>query len=46
MGQDFGVVTNISDNEVKLKELVEDVHGDWVERISTLTLQELQETGK
>jgi len=46
MGQDFGVVTNVSDSEVTLKELVEDVHGDWVERISTLKLQELQETGK
>ena len=46
MGQNFGVVTNISDHDVTLKELVEDVHGDWVERISALTLQELQETGK
>jgi len=46
MGQNFGVITNISDSDVTLKELVEDVHGDWVERISTLTLQELQETGK
>jgi type IV pilus assembly protein PilP len=46
MGQDFGVVTKISENEVTLKELVEDVHGDWVERTSTLTLQERQEAGK
>ncbi|MDI3490390.1 MAG: type pilus assembly protein PilP [Thauera sp.] len=46
LGQDFGVVTKISENEVTLKELVEDVHGDWVERISTLTLQERQEAGK
>lgn len=40
MGQNFGVVTGISDHDVTLKELVEDVHGDWVERVSTLTLQE------
>lgn len=46
MGQDFGVVTKISENEVTLKELVEDVHGDWVERTSSLTLQERQEAGK
>ena len=46
MGQDFGVVTKISENEVTLKELVEDVHGDWVERTSALTLQERQEAGK
>ena len=39
-------MTKISENEVTLKELVEDVHGDWVERISTLTLQERQEAGK
>lgn len=42
MGQDFGVVTNISDTEVALRELVEDVNGDWVERASTLMLQEQQ----
>lgn len=42
MGQDFGVVTSISDTEVALRELVEDVNGDWVERASTLMLQEQQ----
>ena len=46
MGQDFGVVTRITESEVTLRELVEDVYGDWVERISTLTLQERQEAGK
>lgn len=46
MGQNFGVVTRISDTELTLKELVEDVHGDWVERPSTLLLQERQEAGK
>ena len=40
VGQNFGVVTYIGDGEMSLKEIVEDVNGDWVERISTLTLQE------
>jgi type IV pilus assembly protein PilP len=46
LGQNYGVVTAIAETEVTLKELVEDVHGDWVERISTLQLQERQEAGK
>ena len=44
MGQNFGVVTGISETEIKLKELVEDLNGDWVERTSALYLQEQQET--
>lgn len=43
MGQDFGVVTAISEAEVTLRELVEDVNGDWVERTSSLMLQERPE---
>jgi len=39
MGQDFGVITAISETEVALKELVQDPSGDWVERVSTLLLQ-------
>ena len=39
MGQNFGVVTKISESEVTLKELVQDSAGDWVERSSTLLLQ-------
>ena len=39
LGQNFGVVTNISDTEIKLKELVQDGSGDWAERSSTLNLQ-------
>lgn len=46
MGQNFGLVTAISESEVTLKELVEDMNGDWVERISTLLLQEQQEARK
>jgi type IV pilus assembly protein PilP len=40
MGQNFGLVTKISETEVSLKELVQDAAGDWVERVSTLLLQE------
>ena len=46
MGQNFGVVTEITDAEVKLRELVEDGNGDWVDRTSSLLLQERQEAGK
>jgi len=38
LGQNFGVVTNISDTEIKLKELVQDGAGDWTERTSALQL--------
>ncbi len=46
MGQNFGIVTSISDTSMALRELVEDVNGDWVERTSTLMLQERQEGRK
>ncbi len=40
LGQNFGVITKISDSEIKLRELVQDASGDWSERESTLLLQE------
>lgn len=43
VGQNFGLVTDITDTEVTVKELVEDLNGDWVERTSKLLLQERQE---
>lgn len=46
MGQSFGVITKISETEVTLKELVQDSAGDWVERESTLLLQQGQEGKK
>ena len=39
MGQNFGVITKISESEVALKELVQDSAGDWVEKESSLLLQ-------
>jgi type IV pilus assembly protein PilP len=39
-GQNFGVITRITDSEITLRELVQDAGGDWAERESTLLLQE------
>ncbi len=44
VGQNFGLITDISESAVKLKEIVQDSGGDWTERVSTLILAE--ETGK
>ena len=38
VGQNFGVVTNVTDGEIRLRELVQDGAGDWTERSSTLQL--------
>ncbi len=38
LGQNFGVITNIGEGEIKLKELIQDGAGDWTERSSTLML--------
>jgi len=40
MGQNFGLVTKITETEVELKEIVQDAAGEWVERPSKLELQE------
>lgn len=39
MGQNFGIITKITETEMSLRELVQDPTGDWVERTSTLLLQ-------
>jgi type IV pilus assembly protein PilP len=44
MGQNFGLITDVTDSEIKLKEIVQDSAGDWAERQSVLPL--LEETGK
>ncbi|SMC29894.1 type IV pilus assembly protein PilP [Andreprevotia lacus DSM 23236] len=43
MGQNFGMVTAISETEVKLKEIVEDSGGDWVERETSLSLDDAEQ---
>ncbi len=40
MGQNYGRVTRVTEAEVSLREIVQDAVGDWVERSSTLQLQE------
>jgi len=40
IGQNFGLISEISESTIKLKEIVQDSGGDWTERISTLTLSE------
>jgi len=42
MGLNFGVITAIDESEIKLKELVQDGSGDWIERVSSLQLVEAQ----
>ena len=44
MGQNFGLITDVTDSEIKLKEIVQDSAGDWTERQSVLPL--LEEAGK
>ncbi|GJJ04779.1 fimbrial protein [Duganella rhizosphaerae] len=46
VGQNFGLITAISDNSVSVKEIVQDAGGDWVERMSKLELQESKENTK
>ena len=40
MGQNFGLITDVTDTEIKLKEIVQDSGGDWAERQSVLPLLE------
>lgn len=43
LGQNFGRITKISETEITLREVVQDAAGEWIERTSTL---QLQETGR
>ena len=40
LGQNYGKITKITETDVTLRELVQDASGEWVERMSTLQLQE------
>lgn len=40
LGQNFGMITKITDSEVEVKEIVQDAAGDWTERMTKLELQE------
>ena len=40
MGQNFGVILGIEEGQISLKEVVQDSGGDWVERSTSLQMQE------
>jgi type IV pilus assembly protein PilP len=40
LGQNYGKITKITENAVHLREIVQDATGDWVERTTSLELQE------
>lgn len=40
LGQNFGLITGITDSEIDIKELVQDASGDWTERKIALQLVE------
>jgi type IV pilus assembly protein PilP len=41
LGQNFGLITTITDSQIRLRELIQDSVGDWAERQSTLQLLEV-----
>lgn len=40
LGQNYGKVIQVSENSIKLRELIQDAAGDWVEKMTALDLQE------
>jgi type IV pilus assembly protein PilP len=40
IGQNYGRILEINENNIQLREVVQDPTGDWVERMTTLNLQE------
>ncbi len=40
IGQDYGLVTQINESEILLREIVQDSAGEWIERKASLQLQE------
>lgn len=42
IGQNFGLVTRVTDNAVELREIVRDASGEWTERNAKLELQEIE----
>jgi type IV pilus assembly protein PilP len=45
LGQNFGLIIDVTDSEIKLKEIVQDTAGDWAERESVLPLLEVPAPG-
>lgn len=40
LGQNYGKITNITETDIALREIVQDAAGEWIERPSTLQLRE------
>ena len=40
LGQNYGKILKITETQIQLREIVQDATGDWIERISSLDLQE------
>jgi type IV pilus assembly protein PilP len=40
LGQNYGKITKIGETEIALREIVQDAAGEWIERTTTLQLQE------
>lgn len=41
VGTNYGLITAINDSEITVKEIIQDdLSGDWIERVSSLSLQE------
>lgn len=40
LGQNYGRITKIGETDIALREIVQDAAGEWIERTSTLQLQE------
>jgi type IV pilus assembly protein PilP len=40
LGQNYGRITAITETAIQLREIVQDATGDWIERATSLELQE------
>lgn len=40
LGQNYGRILRVAENNIQLRELIQDASGDWVEKVTTLDLQE------
>ena len=41
LGQNYGLITKVSETNLILREIVQDAAGEWIERTATLQLQEV-----
>lgn len=42
LGQNYGKITRITESSIQLREIIQDVTGEWIERSTELVLQETQ----